>query len=183
MSTCQELVTWSCFICNACCPHTPAARPASPSRIPALSSGSETPRIPTINEEDLALFLGSLPPSASALLVDSSEQNAGLYGPEGEEVDPEDPKTYDEAMGCTDAPKWVAAIKDELVSISDLKVWNLVPRSVALTEGRKILCGCFVFHLKRDQWGQVVRWKVSFVVIGCAAVPGVDFTKTTSPTM
>lgn len=59
----------------------------------------------------------------------------------------------------------------------------LVPRAVALEEGRKILKGCFVFHLKRDQWGHVNRHKVCFVVKRCAAVPGIDFTKTMSPMM
>lgn len=106
------------------------------------------------------------------------------YGPDdGEEVDPEDPATYDIAMSRSDTPKWVAVIQDKLQSILDLKVWSLVPRATVIEEGRKILKGRFVFHLKRDQWGRVVRHKVCFVVKGCGAVPGVDFTKTTSPTM
>lgn len=62
-----------------------------------------------------------------------------MYGPEGEEVNPDDPKTYDEAMGCSDTDKWVDVIKDELSSISDLQVWDLVPQSVVIAEGRKIL--------------------------------------------
>lgn len=65
----------------------------------------------------------------------------------------------------------------------DLKVWKLVPQATAHEEGCKILRGRFIFHLKRDQWGQIVHWEVCFVIIGCAAVPGIDFTKTTSPTM
>lgn len=54
---------------------------------------------------------------------------------------------------------------------------------VAQEEGRKVLKSQFVFHLKCDQFGMINRWKACFVVKGCAAIPGVDFTKTKSPTM
>lgn len=47
----------------------PSSRPASPSRIPAPTAGAALPpRVPTITEDELALFLGSLTPDALAMM-------------------------------------------------------------------------------------------------------------------
>jgi len=43
--------------------------------------------------------------------------------------------------------------------------------------------GKFVFKLKRDQDGNVVRWKVRFVVKGYSAIYGIDYNETAAPTM
>lgn len=80
--------------------------------------------MPTIEEEELALFLGSLSPDALVMLANGNSEDHGSYRPEGEdEIDPEDLAMYDDAMARSDTPEWVSAIKDELLSISDLKVW------------------------------------------------------------
>lgn len=87
---------------------------------------------------------------------------------------PDDPATLEEALASEDAPKWLAGCREELASIERLGVFNLVPRSKC--GGRKILKGRFVFH-------EAIRWKVRFVAKGYEAVYGVDYKKTTSPTM
>lgn len=46
-----------------------------------------------------------------------------------------------------------------------------------------ILNGQFVSHLKRIQWGQINRWTVRFAIKGHAAISGIDFSKTTFPTI
>lgn len=94
---------------------------------------------------------------------------------------PEEPCSLDEALASPDAPKWLAACREELDSIRDLKVFRLVPRNTAT--GRTIMDGKFVFRLKRDQHGNPVRWKARFVVKGYSAIYGIDYNETTSPTM
>lgn len=152
------------------------------SQIPAPSPSAHASRVPSIPEEEIANFLASLPADVRSSLQDDSPLGPDCFG-EGDEIDPDDPQSFDEAMARSDAAKWVEAIKDELKSITELEVWSLVPRSIPKSEGRKILKGRFVFHLKRDENGVIVRWKVRFVVKGFAAVKDVDYKKTTSPTM
>jgi hypothetical protein len=94
---------------------------------------------------------------------------------------PDDPVTFKEAMASEDAPKWLAGCKEELAAFDKHCVFNLVPRSNA--HGCKIMKGKFVFHIKRDAEGMAIRWKVCFVAKGYEAVYGVDYKKTTSPTM
>ena len=139
-------------------------------------------RVPSIDEDEVSAFVASLPTDVRACLLDAGPDDSDFLEVD-EEVDPEDPKTFQEAMGRSDRDKWIVAIKEELKSIDDLKVYKLVPRSQAIKEGRKVLKGRFVFHLKRDQFGAIERWKARFVARGDRATPGIDFNKTTSPTM
>jgi hypothetical protein len=94
---------------------------------------------------------------------------------------PEEPCSLEEAMASPDAPKWLAACQEELASIENLKVFRLVPRNAAT--GRTIMDGKMVFKLKRDENGKPVRWKARYVVKGYSAIYGIDYNKTTAPTM
>jgi hypothetical protein len=84
-------------------------------------------------------------------------------------------------MASPDAPKWLAACKEELASIESLKVFKLVPRDAATR--RTIMDGKMVFKLKRDENGKPVRWKARYVVKGYSAIYGIDYNETTAPTM
>ena len=61
---------------------------------------------------------------------------------------PDEPCSLAEALTSPDAPKWLAACHEELSSIQDLKVFQLVPRNAATR--RTIMDGKFVFRLKCD---------------------------------
>lgn len=124
--------------------------------------------------------MSSLPLDVRACLSDATDTLCYDFD-EDDEPHPDDPKSFADAMNRPDKLKWVDAIKDELKSIKDLEVYKLVDKSEAV--GRRILRGKFVFHIKRDEHGAIERYKVRFVVGGDRAVPGVDYAKTTSPTM
>jgi hypothetical protein len=94
---------------------------------------------------------------------------------------PDEPATLEEALASEDAPKWLAGCREELASIEKLGVFKLVARAQSI--GRKVLKGKFVFRVKRDATGKPIRWKVRFVAKGYEAIYGVDYKKTTSPTM
>ena len=71
----------------------------------------------------------------------------------------DDPLTWKEARESENADKWKQAYLEELQSLKNHKVYELVPSST-LPQGRKPL-GCKpVFKLKRDQDNKPIRYKV-----------------------
>jgi hypothetical protein len=90
-------------------------------------------------------------------------------------------KTWDEAKDSPDAAHWEAGYKDELKSLKDMEVYKLIPRS-KVPQGKHIQKGKPVFHIKWDEMGQAVRWKVRLVFKGFEQIYDKDYTTTTSPT-
>jgi hypothetical protein len=103
------------------------------------------------------------------------------------DLDPEslqfedEPKTWDEAKDSPDAAQWEAGYKDELKSLKDMEVYKLIPQSEVPQE-KCIRKGKPVFHIKQDETGQAVRWKVRLVFKGFEQIYGKEYTKMTSPT-
>jgi hypothetical protein len=60
-------------------------------------------------------------------------------------------------------------------------VYDLIP-STDVPRGCKVRKGRPVFHLKRNEKGEPVRWKVRLVFKGFEQIYGRDYTSTTSPT-
>lgn len=100
---------------------------------------------------------------------------------DAEDVDPEVPKTWRQAQDSPDAERWKLAYKDELKFLKDMGVYRLIPRHEVPT-GHRIHRGRPVFALKRNEKGDIVRFKVRHVLQGFNQVYGQEYTKTTSPT-
>ena len=115
---------------------------------------------PTIDTVLTALSNGSLEPS----LADDDEP------------------TWSQAMASSEREYWIAGGRDELKSLQDLKVFVLVPRS-DLPSGHRPLRGKLVCKRKRDDSGRIVRYKVRYVAKGFAQRYGIDYDKTTAPTV
>jgi hypothetical protein len=94
----------------------------------------------------------------------------------------EDEPTWAQAMASEEREYWIAGGHDELKSLQDLKVFILVPRS-ELPRGHRPLKGKLVCKKKRDDTGRVVRYKVRYVAKGFAQRYGIDYDKTTAPTV
>ena len=77
----------------------------------------------------------------------------------GEEVDP---TTYCEALSSDKANEWLIAMRDEMQSMSDNDVWELVD----LPKGYKPIRCKWVFKTKRDNKGNVERYKARLVAKG-----------------
>ena len=77
---------------------------------------------------------------------------------------------------------WIAGAREELKSLQDLQVFVLVPRS-SLPPGRRPMRGKLVCKRKRDDAGQIIRYKVQYVAKGYAQIFGIDYDKTTAPTV
>jgi hypothetical protein len=74
----------------------------------------------------------------------------------------DDPTSYEEAMRSVHSSKWLAAMKDEMKSMSANKVWDLE----ILPKGAKIV-GCkWVYKIKYDSQENIERFKAQLVAKG-----------------
>ena len=97
-------------------------------------------------------------------------------------IDIDDEPSWAEAMASDEREYWIAGGREELKSLEDLKVFVLVPRS-EVPKHQRPLKGKLVCKRKRDESGRITRYKVRYVAKGFAQRYGVDFDKTTAPTV
>jgi transposase InsO family protein len=97
-------------------------------------------------------------------------------------ADEDDEPLWEHAMASDEREYWIAGRRDELNSLQDLKVFVLVPRS-EVPRGHRPLQGKLVCKRKRDDTGKIVRYKVRYVAKGFAQRYGIDYDKTTAPTV
>ena len=89
------------------------------------------------------------------------------------------PQTYEEAMSDENRHKYEPAIREELESIFDNKVFA---NPVQLTEHLPILGLKWVFDIKRDSDGNFIRYKARLVAKGFTQVQGESYTETFAAT-
>ena len=93
------------------------------------------------------------------------------------ETSKDDPITFEEATSGPDSQKWIKAIGDELQSMKDNGVWDLVP----MPEGVRPVSCKWVFKTKRDSQGNIERYKARLVARGFTQREGIDYKETFSP--
>lgn len=87
------------------------------------------------------------------------------------------PEFFHEAMKQPDADLWMEAIQTELDSLLENETWEEV---ASLPEGRKEVGSRWVFALKRDGNGSIIKYKARLVAQGFSQVHGIDFNETFS---
>jgi len=98
------------------------------------------------------------------------------------EVDLDDEPSWGKAMASPECEYWVARSREEIKSLEDLNVFVLVPRT-DVPHSQRPLKGKLVCKRKRDDAGNIVCYKVHYVAKGYAQRYGVDYDKTTAPTV
>jgi hypothetical protein len=88
----------------------------------------------------------------------------------------DEPQTLKEALTGPDAAKWRMALKREYFAIQRKKTWTLVKRSEV--KGQRVLRGKLVFKKKRDKNGNILKYKVRWVVRGFEQQYGKDYDQT-----
>ncbi|EJD38936.1 hypothetical protein AURDEDRAFT_71766 [Auricularia subglabra TFB-10046 SS5] len=89
----------------------------------------------------------------------------------------DEPATFAEAMRRPDADKWRAAIDAEMAQHSRFHTFR---RTKLPRERRAISCK-WVFKIKRNDRGEIVKYKARLVARGFTQQPGVDYFETFSP--
>lgn len=90
----------------------------------------------------------------------------------------QEPKSVKECAQRNDWPKWKDAMKAELNSLEKREVFGPVVRT---PEGVKPVGYKWVFVRKRNEKGEIVRYKARLVAQGFSQRPGIDFEQTYSP--
>ena len=92
-------------------------------------------------------------------------------------VEHDKPANYKEAMEGPESEKWLEAMKSEIGSMYDNKVWTLVD----IPDGRKAVENKWIFKKKTDADGNVTVYKARLVAKGFRQIQGVDYDETFSP--
>ena len=104
---------------------------------------------------------------------DESAAIAAVAVTEMDEVQP----SYEEARLRSDWPEWKKAIDVELQNLKEAGTWDVVERP----SGVNIVDSKWVFRLKKDAEGKIVKWKARLVARGFTQVQGVDYFETFAP--
>ena len=86
-------------------------------------------------------------------------------------LDHDEPMNYEEAMMSPDSAKWLEALKSEIGSMYEKKVWTLVD----LHDDRQAIENKWIFKRKTDADSSVTIYKARIVAKGFRQVQGVDY--------
>ena len=88
-----------------------------------------------------------------------------------------DPLTLEEALGSPQHDDWKLALQEEVSSLSEQDVFDVVDRAPEM----KTLPCKWIFKVKYDQDGNIQRFKARLVAKGFKQVAGIDFGETFAP--
>src|SRR5215216_6544902 len=91
-------------------------------------------------------------------------------------LDQGEPTKHEEAMMSLDSDRWLEAMKSEIGSMYENKVWTLVD----FPDDRQAIENKWIFKKKTDADGNVPVYKARLVAKGFRHVQGIDYDETFS---
>ena len=74
-------------------------------------------------------------------------------------------------MQCAQSPQWIAAENEEYLSLINNNTWSLVPRP----KNVKVLPCFWLYTIKCDKYGLIIRYKARLVIMGNLQYIDYDF--------
>jgi len=90
------------------------------------------------------------------------------------------PLTYKQAITCNKKESWIKTIKEELQNFYDNNIMTFVRH---LPKGKFPISSKWIFTIKRDSNGNIIKFKARLVARGFYQKRGIDFELTFSPTL
>ncbi|GJZ64305.1 putative RNA-directed DNA polymerase [Tanacetum coccineum] len=141
----------------------------SPYVIPTDHPSPSSPRSPISSPSSVS----HLSPTSQT----SPESSNGQPFPVSTTLIPTPPPTPPPPPPPITRQQWRQAMKEEYDALMKNGTWSLVPRASTIN----VVDGKWVYRLKRDKNGAIIRYKARFVAKGCRQQPGIDFHETFSP--
>ena len=147
--------------------------PCTPTPAPVELRRSERLRVPTqkaLDNPQVNIFRSNQVPNSHKHMVRVLATLA-----RGEDVEgPDEPRTLKEAMLSSGWEHWKKAMEIEYKSLMDNETWTLK----STPTDRKVITGRWVFKLKKDRYGQILKYKARWVVHGFKQKEGLDYLDT-----
>lgn len=89
----------------------------------------------------------------------------------------ETPTTFKDAINSPQAKMWKEAIDAELKALNTKKTWT----SIKSNPSQKVIGTKWVFTIKRNEQGEIERYKARLVALGYRQTYGIDYSETYSP--
>ncbi|MBW0512383.1 hypothetical protein O181_052098 [Austropuccinia psidii MF-1] len=136
----------------------PTVQSKPPGRIKVIGPCHPALICSNINQQNIL----SYPRQAGALLTSADEI----------------PRTFKQALNCDAKEVWTAAINKELLSMENLKVWDVIN----LDPSYKLVGTTWVFKTKKNHLNEIIEHKARLCAQGFTQTAGINFDKTYSPT-